>query len=285
MPRSIWSGSISFGLVNVPVKAFTAVRDHSVHFNQLDPKGSRIKYEKVSEKTGKEVDPDEIKLGFETSKGHYVQFTKDEVEQLQPASTKSIDIGDFVDLADIDPIFYDHTYWLAPDGDGATKAYALLRDAMEDEQRVGIGSVVMRKKQYLAAIRPVGGALAMSTMRFADEVVPSSDIDLIPKRAGSAKTDKEMKLARQIIDALASDWKPERYHDTYTEELKSLIEKKQKGEDITVAEPDDDDKRDNVVDLLAALEESVKNAKGRRSKTARKAPAKRSSAATKKKAS
>jgi DNA end-binding protein Ku len=265
MPRSIWSGSISFGLVNVPVKAYTAVRDHSVHFHQLDPKGSRIKYEKVSQKTGKEVEADEIKLGFEVSKGNYVELTKDEVEEMQPASTKSIEIGDFVDLAEIDPIFYDHTYWLAPDGDPAKKAYALLRDAMEDEQRVGIGSVVMRKKQYLAAIRPVKGALAMSTMRFADEVVPSSDIEDIPKRSGTAKNDKEMKLARQIIDALANDWKPERYHDTYTEELRDLIEKKRKGKKVAVEEEPDDRGGDaDVVDLMAALEESVKKAKSRK---------------------
>ncbi|MEY2471916.1 MAG: end-binding protein Ku [Actinomycetota bacterium] len=264
MPRSIWSGSISFGLVNVPVKAYTAVRDHSVHFHQLDPKGSRIKYEKVSSKSGKEVDAEEIKLGFEISKGKYVELTKDEVEELQPASTKTIDIGDFVDLAEIDPIFYDHTYWLAPDGDAAAKAYALLRDAMEDEQRVGIGSVVMRKKQYLAAIRPVKGALAMSTMRFADEVVPSADIDGIPKRAGTT-SDKQVKLARQIIDALANDWKPERYHDTYTEELRDLIEKKRKGKKVTADETPEPDRGDaDVVDLMAALEESVKNAKARK---------------------
>ncbi|MEY2419406.1 MAG: end-binding protein Ku [Actinomycetota bacterium] len=264
MPRSIWSGSISFGLVNVPVKAYTAVRDHSVHFHQLDPKGSRIKYEKVSSKSGKEVDTEEIKLGFEVSKGKYVELTKDEVEELQPASTKTIDIGDFVDLAEIDPIFYDHTYWLAPDGDAAAKAYALLRDAMEDEQRVGIGSVVMRKKQYLAAIRPVKGALAMSTMRFADEVVPSADIDGIPKRAGTT-SDKQVKLARQIIDALANDWKPERYHDTYTEELRDLIEKKRKGKKVTADEAPEPDRGDaGVVDLMAALEESVKNAKARK---------------------
>jgi DNA end-binding protein Ku len=264
MPRSIWSGSISFGLVNVPVKAYTAVRDHSVHFHQLDPKGSRIKYEKVSQKTGKEVDAEEIKLGFEVSKGNYVELTKDEVEELQPASTKTIEIGDFVDLAEIDPIFYDHTYWLAPDGDPAKQPYALLRDAMEDEQRVGIGSVVMRKKQYLAAIRPVKGALAMSTMRFADEVVPSSDIADIPKRAGTT-ADKQVKLARQIVEALANDWKPERYHDTYTEELRDLIEKKRKGKKVTVDEQPDDRGGDaDVVDLTAALEESVKKAKSRK---------------------
>jgi DNA end-binding protein Ku len=267
MPRSIWSGAISFGLVNVPVKAFTATRDHKVHFNQLDSKGSRIKYEKVSEKTGKEVAAEDITLGFETAKGHYVQFTKDELEALQPESTKAIEIEDFVELAAIDPIFYDHTYWLAPDGDAAAKAYALLRDAMEDEQRVGIGAVVMRKKQYLAAIRPVGGALAMSTMRFADEVVASKDIDGIPKRAGTAKSDKEMKLAKQIIDALRADWKPEKYHDTYTDEVKQRIAKKQKGEEVTVAESPVDKDAD-VLDLMAALEESVKKAKGRKTTAA-----------------
>jgi DNA end-binding protein Ku len=262
MPRAIWTGSISFGLVNVPVKAFTAVRDHTIHFNQLDAKGSRIKYEKVSAKTGKEVDAEDIKLGYEISKGKYVKFTQDELDAMQPASTKTIDITDFVDLAEIDPIFYDHTYWLAPDGEAATKAYALLRDAMEDEQRVGIGPVVMRKKQYLAAIRPVKGALAMSTMRFADEVVASSDIPGIPKRAGTT-SDKQVKLARQIIDALANDWKPERYHDTYTEELRGLIKKKSKGEDVAVEAPEEPADAE-VVDLMAALEESVKKARGRK---------------------
>ncbi|MDP1795457.1 MAG: Ku protein [Acidimicrobiales bacterium] len=263
MPRAIWSGSISFGLVNVPVKAFTAVREHKVHFHQLDPKGSRIKYEKVSEKTGKEVAADDLKLGYEVSKGKYVQFSKDELEELRPASTKTIEVNDFVSLADIDPIFYDHTYWLAPDGEAATKAYGLLRDAMEDEQRVGIGSVVMRRKQYLAAIRPVGGALAMSTMRFADEVVASSDIDGIPKRPGTAKSAKEMKLAKQIIGALDTDWKPERYHDTYTEDLREVIENKSKGKDLAVAdEPEETDAE--VLDLLAALEKSIETAKSKK---------------------
>jgi DNA end-binding protein Ku len=265
MPRSIWTGAISFGLVNVPVKAYTAVRDHRIHFHELDAKGSRVRHQKVSAKSGDEVETEEMKLGFETSKGHYVKFTKDEIEQLRPASTRAVEIEDFVDLADIDPIFYDHTYWLAPDGKTATHAYSLLRDAMEDRQKVGIGSVVMRRKQYLAAIRPVKGALAMSTMRFADEVVPSADIDDIPKRAGTAKSDKEMKLATQIIESLTADWKPERYHDTYTEELRSLIDKKSKGKQIDAAE-EAEEKTADVVDLMAALEESVKSARSRRVK-------------------
>ncbi len=250
----------------MPVKAYTAVRDHRIHFHELDAKGSRVRHQKVSAKSGEEVEAEEMKLGFETSKGHYVKFTKDEIEELRPESTRAVEIEDFVDLAEIDPIFYDRTYWLAPDGQTATHAYALLRDAMEDEQKVGIGAVVMRRKQYLAAIRPVGGALAMSTMRFADEVVPSSDIAAIPKRAGTAKSDKEMKLARQIVTSLTAPWKPERYHDTYTEELRSLIEKKRKGKEIAVAEQPEEKDAD-VLDLMAALEESVKSARSRRTKS------------------
>ena len=183
MARPIWTGSISFGLVNVPVKAFSAVRDHDVHFNQLDKKtGSRVRNRKVAEKSGREVDADDIEMGFEVRKGSYVTFDKDELKELRPASTKAIDVTDFVALADIDPIYYERTYWLAPDGDAAKKAYGLLLAAMEERERVGIGSVVMRDKQYLTAVRPLDGVLAMSTMRFADEVVPRQDIDELPKR-------------------------------------------------------------------------------------------------------
>ena len=279
MPRALWSGSISFGLVNVPVKAFTAARDHKVHFHEMDPKGGRIRHEKVSEKTGKPVD--EVKLGYETSKGHYVRFAPAELEAMRPKSTRSVEIADFVELAEIDPIFYNKTYWLAPDGDEARGAYALLRDAMDDEQRVGIGTVVMRRKQYLAAIRPIGGALAMSTMRFADEVVPSSSIDGIPTRATHA-SDKQLKLARQIIDTLASDWKPEKYHDTYTEELRDLITKRSKAGKDTETDEEATDSKDTdegeVVDLMAALEKSVQHARKKRTTGTRrrKAPAKKS---------
>jgi DNA end-binding protein Ku len=262
MARPVWSGAVSFGLVNVPVKAFTAVRDHKVHFHELDRNGARVRHEKVSSKTGKPVD--EVKLGFETSKGHYVRFSREELDELRPQSTRAIEVRDFVDLNDIDPIFYERTYWLAPDGEHAKAAYALLRDAMDDQQRVGIGSVVMRRKQYLAAIRPIGAALAMSTMRFADEVVSSSSIEGIPRRTTKAKT-KELALARQIIESLATDWKPERYHDTYTEELRSIIKRKAKGGDVTVEEPEPAGEGAAVIDLMEALEASVKKTKRRRS--------------------
>ena len=260
MPRAVWSGTISFGLVNVPVKAYTATRDHKVHFHELDPKGGRVKHEKVSASSGKPVE--EIRLGFETSKGHYVRFKPEELDELRPESTRTVDITDFVDLNEIDPIFYDRTYWLGPADKDAAAAYALLRDAMEDEERVGIGTVVMRRSQHLAAIRPVNGALAMSTMRFADEVVSSSSVDGIPKRGTRKGSQKERTLARQIIDAFASDWDPEKYHDTYTEELRSLIKKKAKGEEITVEEPPE--RSADVVDLMEALQRSVDDAKKRR---------------------
>jgi DNA end-binding protein Ku len=261
MPRAVWSGTISFGLVNVPVKAYTAVRNHTVHFNQLDKKtGSRIKYEKVSSTSGKELSADDIELGYEIKKGSYVTFDPDEIDMLRPKSTRAIDVTDFVPLDQIDPIYYERTYWLAPDGKEAAKAYQLLLAAMEERGQVAIGTVVMRNKQYLAAVRPLDGALAMSTMRFADEIVPKSQIDAIPSRRTKPSA-KELQLATQIIDALSTEWDPKRYHDTFTDELRDVIERKAKGEEVVVeaaAEPTGD-----VVDLMAALEASVEAAKKR----------------------
>ena len=255
MARAIWSGSISFGLVSVPVKAYAAVRDHNVHFNQLEKgTGARIRYQKVSDKTGKEVSGDDIESGYEVSSGKYVVVDTEEIQDLRPRTTKTIDVSDFVDLAEIDPIYYERTYWLAPAGEAAERPYRLLLAAMEAEGKAGIGSVVMRTKQYLAAIRPLDGALAMSTMRFADEVVPQSDIDALPRK-GTKPEAKELKLASQIIGSLTTDWDPKRYHDTYTEELKDLIEAKAKGKKITVEESAPTEGK--VVDLMEALEASL----------------------------
>jgi DNA end-binding protein Ku len=286
MACALWSGSISFGLVNVPVKAYAAVRDHEVHFNQLEKgTGARIHYRKVSDKSGREVPAEKIEQGFEIGKGNYVVVNQDELDELKPRTTKSIDIADFVDISEIDPVYYERTYWLAPDGPAAERAYHLLVVAMEDKHRVGIGTVVMRNKQYLAAIRPIDHALAMSTMRFADEVVPKSSIDALP--SGRSRLDpKETKLAAQIIDSLANDWDPKRYHDTYTEELKNLIERKAKGKEI-VAESEAVPET-KVLDLMQALEASLDaarkgtakgNTSASRSKPGgRKAPASRKSA-------
>jgi DNA end-binding protein Ku len=256
MARPVWTGSISFGLVNVPVKAYTAVRDHDVHFHQLEKgTGARIRNCKVSEKSGREVKADKIEMGFEVSKGRYVTFDTDELSDLRPASTRAIEVTDFVALDDVDPIYYERTYWLAPDGDASTQAYQLLLAAMEERQRVAIGTVVMRNKQYLAAIRPLDGALAMSTMRFADEVVPREDVEGVPTRRAKPEA-KALKLATQIVDSLAADWKPEQYHDTYAEELRARIEAKDKGKDVVEA-PEEEAEKADVLDLMAALKASV----------------------------
>jgi DNA end-binding protein Ku len=265
MARPVWRGTISFGLVNVPVKAHTAVRDHDIHFHQLEKtSGSRIRNKKVAERSGKEVDTDDIELGFEIGKGRYVTFDKDELRDLKPSSTKAIEVSDFVEMDDIDPIFYERTYWLVPDGDQSRSSYQLLLAAMEAGGRVGIGSVVMRNKQYLTAIRPLDGALAMSTMRFADEVVPRAEIDDMPRR--SKPDAKALKMAAQLLEAMATDWKPSRYHDTFTEELRARIEARDHGDEIVTDDEVAEPTGGKVVDLMAALEESVAKAKagGRR---------------------
>ena len=227
----------------------------------------RIRNKKVSEKSGKEVDADEIQLGFEIQKGRYVTFDKDEVKELKPASTRAIEVTDFVALEDVDPIYYDRTYWLGPANDDGKQAYQLLLSAMEDRERVGIGTVVMRNKQYLAAVRPLDGALAMSTMRFADEVVARSEVDGVPTRRSKPEA-KALKLAVQIVDSLAGDWKPEQYHDTYAEELRKRIKAKDKGKEV-VEDDTVEDRSADVLDLMQALEASVKKkGKGGR-KTAR----------------
>ena len=255
MPRPVWTGAISFGLVNVPVKAYTVVRDHDVHFHQLEKKsGSRIRNKKIAEDSGKEVDPDDIEMGYEITSGRYVTFDKDEIAELKPTSTRSVEITDFVSLDDIDPVFYERTYWLGTGDTTAAKPYALLLAAMEDRNRAAIGTVVMRNKQYLAAIRPLDGALAMSTMRFADEVVPRKDVD-VPAR-GDQPDPKMLRMANQLIDALEADWDPKRYHDTYTEELKRLIVAKDEGQDV-VEQDDSPDKDATVLDLMEALQASL----------------------------
>jgi DNA end-binding protein Ku len=269
MARPVWSGTISFGLVNVPVKAYTAVRDHDVHFHQLDKKsGARIRYKKVSEKSGREVADDNIEMGFEISDGRYVTFDKQELADLRPKSTRAIEVTDFVALDQVDPIYYERTYWLAPDGDAAARAYQLLLTAMEDRERVAIGTVAMRNKEYLTAIRPLDGVLAMSTMRFADEVVPRREIDELPSRR-SKPAPKELKMALQLIDSLDNDWDPKHYKDTYVDELRQRIEAKEAGEEIVAEEPDE--QRADVIDLSEALQRSLDEAHGRK----RRRPARR----------
>lgn len=258
--RGIWTGSISFGLVNVGVKALTAVRDHEVRFNQIErDTGSRIGYQKVSKETGQPVEAGDIVMGYELSKNQYVTFEKSEIDELKPESSRVIEISDFVELADIDPIYFNNTYWLAPTDEAATRSYSLLVEAMKQSGRAAIGSVVMRNKEYLAAIRVTENALAMSTMRFADEVVHAADIPDIPSSL-TEPGKKELALASQIVEALAEDWDPEQYHDTYTQELRDLIERKSEGELVTASE-ESPAQSAKIVDLMEALQASVKAVK------------------------
>lgn len=277
--RGIWSGSITFGLVNVSVKALSATRDHDIHFNQLERgTGARIGYQKISKVTGEPVAAEDIQLGYEISKDRYVTLERSEVDELKPASGRTIEVTDFVELASIDPVFYDRTYWLAPTDAAAQRAYELLSAAMSERGKVGIGTVVMRNKEYLAAIRPLHGALAMSTMRFADEVVPVDSIDEIPVDHEPPKPN-ELKLATQIIDALESEWEPERYEDDFTETLKKMLQAKSEGGDVLAAAPEPE-AQGTVVDLLEALQASVSAAKKEKQAT-RKESADKTEAATK----
>jgi DNA end-binding protein Ku len=258
MARSIWSGSVSFGLVNIPVKLFSAVHQHDVRFHQLAPDGSRIHYKRVSEKSGREIEYDKIRHGFETSRGKFVVFEPGELDELRPEATKTIDIEDFVALDDIDPIYYERTYYLAPNGQAAAKGYALLAAVMKERERIAIGKVVMRDKQYLAAIRPYRSGLALSTMLFGDEVVAPADIDVFPERKASVSA-REKQMAAQIVDSLARDWDPSRYHDDYEEQLRVVIKAKSKGRTV---EPEAPKQSAEVIDLMDALRASLEKPRG-----------------------
>lgn len=266
-PRAIWSGSISFGLVNVPVKLYSAIKQKDIHFNQLEEKtGAHIKYKRVSEKTGREVDYEKIVKGYEISKGKYVMITPEELEAVAPRASRTVDIEDFVELDDIDPIYYEKTYYLAPDGEGAARAYALLLKGMEKTSKIAIGRFVMRTKEYLCAIRPFDGVLALETMLFPDEVVDKADVPDMPERRASV-SDKELKIATSLIESLATPFKPSAYKDAYREQVLEMIERKAKGEEIVTPDEGVEEKAE-VVDLLAALEASVEKAKKGKSKRA-----------------
>jgi DNA end-binding protein Ku len=261
MPRAIWSGSIGFGLVNVPVKLFSAVEEKGIHFHQFqEGTQSRVRNKRVNEKSGKEVPYEKVVKGYETSKGKYVMLTPEELESVEPGKTRTIDIEDFVDLDEVDPIFFDTTYYVAPADDASKRPYALLLDAMERANKVAIGRFVMRTKQYLACIRPMDGVLALETMHFADEVRNAKDLDNVPGRL--KLTDKERRVAKQLLDSLASEWEPDKYEDTYRTAVLQLIKRKGKGEEIELERPEPDEGR--VVDLMAALEASVKEARDKR---------------------
>ena len=279
MPRSIWSGAISFGLVNVPVKVYSAVSPKTVRFHQLDSKtGSRISQKRVNPQTGEEVPYDDLVKGFELTRDRYVVIKPEELESIQPEKSRTIDIEDFVDLSEIDPVYYSHPYWLAPDK-GAAKAYGLLLAAMKESGKVAIARVVLRNKEHLVALRPADGALMMETMNFHDEVVPAEDLDELVAAAESEASDREVGMAKQLIDSLTTAFEPTRYHDEYREKVLELIERKAQGEEIAVQPEAPAPAR--VPDLMAALEASLAAVK---TEPAPAEPAKKPAAASKKKA-
>ena len=274
MARAIWTGSVSFGLVNVPVGLFSATQDHQVHFHQFE-KGtsSRIRNERVNEDTGDEVDYDHIVKGAEVDDGEYVMLTQEELESVEPGRSRTIDITDFVDAADIDPIHYRKTYYLAPTDETADKAYVLLVKAMAKAEKIGVSTFVMRGKQYLAAIRPSADEklLVLETMYFADEVRdPLKEIDRLP--VGTRVSPKDLKMAVSLVESLSTPWKPSNYRDTYADRVKKLIEAKKKDREV-VATAGREESAEKVTDLLSALQASLEQSKGHRPGNANDVPA------------
>lgn len=308
MPRPVWTGTISFGLVAIPVKLFHAVRRQSVSFNQLDDRTmARIKYKKVSALDGDEVPEEHIVKGYEVSKDRYVVVDPDELEPFMPSATKTVELEEFVDLDEIDPVYFDSAYYVAP---GTTpKPYVLLARAMEQSGKVGIGRFVMRNKQYIAAIRAEDGRLLMSTLAYADEVVDPAEIDELQGLDDVDVSSKEVAMAESLVESLAAAFEPQKYRDEYREQVLDLIQIKASGQEFTL--PEVEVEKPKVVDLMAALEASVRAAKDARGrhpaakagaaapaskpakkaakkavdKPAKKAPAKRAAAAAPKKKS
>jgi DNA end-binding protein Ku len=255
MARAIWSGAISFGLVNVPVKLYSATSPKTVRFHQLSSKtGARIKQKRVDPTTGDEVAFEDIVKGYEITPDRYVLISPEELDALDPKATKTIDIEEFVDLPEIDPIYYDHSYYLAPTA-GGVKPYRLLLDAMREAGKVGIGRVVLRSKQQLCALRPTGEVLTLSTMLFGDEVLSPDRLDELDAIGDARATDRELAMAQQLIDSLANDFDPSRYRDEYRERVLDLIERKASGEEIAVQPQAEEPAA--APDLMAALEASL----------------------------
>lgn len=264
MARAIWSGSISFGLLNVPVRLYSAVARRNIALREIrESDSSRIKHRRVAEGTDEEVPYDEIVKAYEITPGRYVPLSKDEMSALAPEKTRAIDVQDFVEVAEIDPMYFDSPYYLGP-ADGAEKAYSLLAAAMEASGKAAIARFVFRNKEHLAAIRATKGALTLTTMRFADEVVPASELDDVLPQKKPKVAKKEQEMAEALIDSLSTGFEPADYRDEYREQLLSLIETKAEGKEIVASEAEEP-KATKAPDLMAALEESIAAAKGRKS--------------------
>ncbi len=260
MARSIWSGALSFGLVNVPVKLYSAVSRKTVRFHQLNEEtGNRVAQKRVDSQTGEEVAYESIVKGYELGRDRYVVVRPDELDALDPERTRTIDIEDFVELSQIDPVYYDHPYYLVPDK-GAAKPYGLLMEAMRRSGKVAIARVVLRSKEQLVAIRPAGDVLLMETMIFHDEVVPTDALDDLPAQGDLKASDREVAMAEQLIESLTSEFEPGKYHDQYREKVLDLVERKAEGEEIAI--PAEAPAPAAVPDLMAALEASLAAVKG-----------------------
>ena len=261
MPRPVWNGTISFGLVAIPIKLFHAVRKQAVSFNQLDDRTmSRIKYKKVSALDGEEVPEEHIVKGYEVSKDRYIVVDPDELEPFIPSATRTVEIEEFVDLDEIDPVYFDAAYYVAPGT--APKPYVLLTKAMEESGKVAIARFVMRNKQYTAAIRAEQGRLVMSTLSYADEVIDPAEIDELQGLEEIDVSDREVRMAESLVESLAATFEPEKYRDEYREQVLDLIKIKAAGEEFTM--PEVVAEKPKVVDLMAALEASVRAAKDAR---------------------
>jgi DNA end-binding protein Ku len=288
MPRAIWTGTISFGLVTVPVKLYSAVDRKSVRFHQLSGKtGVRVSQKRVDPSSGEEVAYADIVKGYELAPDRYVVVEPGELDALEPRKTKTIEIEEFVALSEIDPVYYDHPYYLAP-GPGGAKPYRLLLDAMRAAGKVAIARVVIRSKEQLVAVRPMGDTLGMATMLFADEVLSPERLDEIAEVKEVTTTARELDIATQLIDSLAGDFEPERFRDTYREQVLELIERKAAGKAIAV-QPEPEEAAAPAPDLMSALKASLDAVRAREDaptaavgakprKAAKKAPAKKAAA-------
>ena len=286
MPQAIWTGSISFGLLNVPVRLYSAVARRNIALREIrESDSARIKHRRVAEGTDEEVPYENIVKAYEIAPGRYVPLTKDEMAALAPEKTRAIEVQDFVDIEEIDPMYFDSPYYLGP-ADGAEKAYSLLAAAMEKSGKAAIARFVFRNKEHLAAIRAGGNVLTLTTMRFADEVVPASELDdALPQSKGKVAK-REQEMAEKLIESLSTDFDPSSYRDEYREQLLELIETKAEGKEI-VAPETEEPQPTKAPDLMAALEESIAAVKGRKtsSEDGEGAKAKASSSTSKKRKS
>jgi DNA end-binding protein Ku len=257
MARTVWKGALSLGLVNVPVGLYTATQDKTIHLNQFETGTTdRIRYKKVNERTGTEVEARDISKGFNIGGGEFVILTDEELASAEPERSRLIEITDFIELGAIDPIYYRSTYYLAPEGEAANKAYALLREVMTETNQVAIGTLVMRNKEYLVAVRPDADVLKLQTMYFPDEI--QTPVKVLPDLPGSVElSDREISMAKLLLETMATEWDPSRYHDTHRKKVEALVEEKRLGNDI-IEHSTEDTAPVRVVDLMEALSASIK---------------------------